>query len=211
MIEITFNHHQTSNFEEALSYAKKAEIFIEYEEFKKIKYRCSFILNELQISACIKLCKLAYPWRDFEIQADGKNIRNYFALSNTLECYRNSTYCADYKAHCWRIKTFSHPEKNALLRTKLAQSLSGGGIAISITAEEILGQLSNTEKYKNIDLLLPCRYIDFPNTFIDANLTLHPSSIIDRINAKAIENVVFMCPCFKNKSWELELNSLFIE
>lgn len=159
----------SKNLPLALSLMRQAEAFAEIPIDNGIFYGAVFSIEPKPLTIVKSIIDFALNWKGFNIFYNGELVNDKGGFYATLHCLINATKCSDYRSYCHRVESFNN------------------NFETSISLFSILKPKSSD------DYLIPCRRISYSLYQINSK---HPSSVINQLEARAIEQGCDWCPYF---------------
>jgi hypothetical protein len=182
LIVAMFFQSASAHYKEVISLAGSASFFRQFIIEKREINIVGFDKTQKDISKFMTLQGLITGWKGIRFFAGGRLLPNTYACNETLNCYLLALSCRNHKAYCWEIT--EHP----FLKDEFPSSRPTI-LTIRLTDNE---DEKIEIKEKPIPLFLsPCKHLK-PY----ALSKYHPTSLIDQIQAMAVELNVDWCPYF---------------
>lgn len=165
---ILFPKSKSAGYSLALLICKQmGEFHREIEIPPQHLHAVTFSLDKKELQKALALLDLVITLKSVQIFFRGNRIDDIYPFVKTLRCFVKANSCVDSKAHCMVTKLHGH-----------------------VTDERKPFSLPNGEPINRI--ILPCALIAQEFTW----QTVHPSSLEDQFQAKAVKAGCSWCPNF---------------
>lgn len=179
LIVTMFFQTTSINYKEAVSIAGGASFFRQIIVEGKQVNLVGFDKTKKDISKFMTLHPLIASWKSARLFAGGRPLSNTYYAHETIRCYLKSLSCRNYEAYCWQI--VEHPSY------KDNRPFTG----FVITLKDPTAFQPPPPPPPPL-FLRPCRRLDCSRLS-----KYHPATLIDQLQAIAVDENVDWCPNFK--------------
>lgn len=160
----------------AVSIASGASKYQEFVVGKKTLHLAAFENTPKGAARATAMLRYIHDWKGVQVYARGRMVKHPIAAAMMLDCYLEALQCKDWRAHCFAMV------ENPFERPAIAPAPGD--------ATQQLGA-----RY-----VFPCAYLK-PYFYFERG---HPSSLLNLIEAAAIDHGCDWCPLFDSNNFQPE-------